>query len=447
VEGCCHGELDLIYGAIRNDAVDLLVICGDFESIRVPADLNSMAVPPKFRKMNAFHKYFTGEKTAPVLTIIIGGNHEASNVLQSLYYGGWVAPNIYFLGFGGVVRYKGLRIAGLSGIYNDRHYRSGHFEHYPYSESTMRSVYHMRELEVYRIRHLSGDRIDIFLSHDWPQGVWDFGNKQQLLRCKPFFRDDINSGKLGNPALMPLMQQLQPVYWFAAHLHVKFDAYIPPHGVPATGECGASSGTRFLALDKAVRGRSFIEVLDMSVAVNEDTSEDLTFDVEWMTILAKTHSLLSVTSGRVDMPKQCLGMTSDDVESVRRRLIAEYGNELKIPILSLEDFAASVSASGNVQSDRLLGTLGLQHIWTQAYSQKKRAYDSAPMRESAPAEPVYDDFAQSLLQKKRMLLSDPCVSVSVSVVDLERDSTFLSGLPTSAAQSDMDANQIDIDDI
>ena len=35
--------------------------------------------------------------------------------LQELYYGGWVAPNIYYLGSSGVVRYGGLTIAGISG--------------------------------------------------------------------------------------------------------------------------------------------------------------------------------------------------------------------------------------------------------------------------------------------------------------------------------------------
>ena len=31
-----------------------------------------------------FYKYYSGEKTAPVLTIFIGGNHEASNYLWEL---------------------------------------------------------------------------------------------------------------------------------------------------------------------------------------------------------------------------------------------------------------------------------------------------------------------------------------------------------------------------
>jgi hypothetical protein len=43
-------------------------------------------------------RYYSGEKKAPVLTVFIGGNHEASNYLQELPYGGWVAPDIYYLG-------------------------------------------------------------------------------------------------------------------------------------------------------------------------------------------------------------------------------------------------------------------------------------------------------------------------------------------------------------
>jgi lariat debranching enzyme len=40
IEGCCHGELDNIYSTIEhlenvnNIKVDLLLICGDFQSTR-----------------------------------------------------------------------------------------------------------------------------------------------------------------------------------------------------------------------------------------------------------------------------------------------------------------------------------------------------------------------------------------------------------------------------
>ncbi len=97
IEGCCHGELDNIYSTIEhlekiNDIkIDLLLICGDFQSTRNPKDLQSMAVPDKYRQMCTFWKYYAGIKTAPVLTIFIGGNHESSNYLCELPYGGWVS--------------------------------------------------------------------------------------------------------------------------------------------------------------------------------------------------------------------------------------------------------------------------------------------------------------------------------------------------------------------
>jgi len=62
------------------------------------------------------YRYYSGEKTAPVPTVFIGGNHEASNYLQEFPYGGWVAPNIYFLNTG-IFRFGSLRIGGVSGIF------------------------------------------------------------------------------------------------------------------------------------------------------------------------------------------------------------------------------------------------------------------------------------------------------------------------------------------
>lgn len=99
-------------------------------------------------------RYYIGEKIAPILTIFIGGNHEASNYLQELPYGGWVAPNIYYLGYAGVVNYGGLRIAGISGIYKPYDYDKGHFEKPPYSDKTKRSVYHVRNTEVFRLKQV-----------------------------------------------------------------------------------------------------------------------------------------------------------------------------------------------------------------------------------------------------------------------------------------------------
>ena len=38
-------------------------------------------------------------------------------LLYLRYHGGWVAPNIYFLGHAGCIQVNGIRIAGVSGIF------------------------------------------------------------------------------------------------------------------------------------------------------------------------------------------------------------------------------------------------------------------------------------------------------------------------------------------
>ncbi|KAJ7471318.1 lariat debranching enzyme, C-terminal domain-containing protein, partial [Mycena galericulata] len=245
VEGCCHGELDTIYSQIqtleiRNKyKVDLLLICGDFQAIRNHQDLQCMAVPDKYKQLGGFYKYYTGQKKAPVLTIVIGGNHEASNYMWELYHGGWLAPNIYYLGEAGCLRVNGIRIAGASGIFKSHDFTRGHFEKMPYDRSMVRSIYHIREYAVRKLSLLSS-HLQVFLSHDWPQSITDHGDLPKLLQHKTFLRSDIMSGQLGSPPLLGLLRTLQPEWWFAAHLHTRFEACVV-HGQP-TEEPGSMEG-------------------------------------------------------------------------------------------------------------------------------------------------------------------------------------------------------------
>ncbi len=87
--------------------------------------MDVLACPPKYRVIGGFYQYYSGQKKAPYPTIFVGGNHEASNYLWELFHGGWVCPNIYYLGFAGVIKFGGLRIGGLSGIYKDQEYDKG----------------------------------------------------------------------------------------------------------------------------------------------------------------------------------------------------------------------------------------------------------------------------------------------------------------------------------
>ncbi|KAF7186456.1 Lariat debranching enzyme [Pseudocercospora fuligena] len=250
IEGCGHGTLHAIYASIEEackqkgwDGIDLLIIGGDFQSVRNAFDLNTISMPAKYRSMCDFHEYYSGQRLAPYLTIFVGGNHEASSYLTELYYGGWVGPNIYYMGAANVLRLGPLRIAGLSGIWKGFDYRKPHFERLPYNESDLKSVYHVRELDVRKLLQI-GTQVDVAISHDWPQGIEWKGNHKQLFRFKPHFEEDAKSGRLGSVAAKQVLERLRPKYWFSAHLHCKYAAVVhhnKPDGPTSSTTNGASA--------------------------------------------------------------------------------------------------------------------------------------------------------------------------------------------------------------
>ena len=353
VEGCCHGELDKIYETLQflekkeNIKIDLLLCCGDFQAVRNETDLQCMAVPPKYRHMQTFYKYYSGEKKAPVPTVFIGGNHEASNHLWELPYGGWVAPSIYYLGYSGVVTFGGYRIAGLSGIYKKHDYLKGHFECPPYDGSSIRSAYHIRNIDVFKLKLLS-QPLDIMLSHDWPLGIYHHGNVQKLYRHKSFLKEEIESNTLGSPPAAELLEVLQPDYWFSAHLHVKFPALVP-HGVS-----GGSRVTKFLALDKCLPKRDFLQVLDLGCAKGP---MELHYDTEWLSITRLTNELINFSQNYTHLP-----LSSTEIEIYKpsssqvQEMLRMLNNELKIP----ENFVKTVPPYDPSQPKKR--TIPKQHV-------------------------------------------------------------------------------------
>jgi lariat debranching enzyme len=315
--------------------LDLLIICGDFQAIRNELDLNCMSVPHRYRKMGDFHKYYSGAARAPVLTVVVGGNHEASNYLFELYHGGWLAPNIYYLGAAGVVRYGPWRIAGISGIYNPRDYHKPHSERLPYDRDDIRSAYHVRDYDVQRLLLLRSP-VDIALSHDWPAWVELFGGHEKLFALKPHFLDSALKDSLGSKPATELLDRLRPSFWFSGHMHVKFaatveigenlginDALQRLEGVPdklktvlprpagkgknATAPSGSAAATKteFLALDK-VGSPTFrwLEVRELecsaraySTASSENAASgkfNLMYDEEWLAVTRACTSGLRV---------------------------------------------------------------------------------------------------------------------------------------------------------
>lgn len=330
VVGCTHGELDAIYDKLKqleekdNVKVDLLLCCGDFESIRNKADLRCKACPEKYREMGSFHRYYSGEKLAPVLTVFIGGNHEASNYLQELPYGGWVAPNIWYMGLAGVVSIAGIKIAGLSGIYKQQDYYKVHFERPPYTEDTKRSVYHYRILEILKLKQIQN--VDIMMSHDWPRGIYYHGDINKLMEEKPRFQVQLERNTLGTIPAEELLYSIRPSHWFAAHMHVKFEATVPHPRSDNAGE-EEQRVTKFLALDKCLPEREFLQIVDIPHC-NEEPMQ-LSYNAEWLAVLCSTNHLpIKIDfSSDYTVPQASIAPTTQDIAAIK----AKFDNDLRIP--------------------------------------------------------------------------------------------------------------------
>jgi lariat debranching enzyme len=240
------------------------------------------------------------------------------------------------------VKFRGATIAGLSGIYKRFHYNRGHHERLPYIEDTKRSIYHVREFDVHKLSLLK--QPTILMSHDWPRGIHQYGDHRSLLARKPYFKHDIEKGELGSEPAEMLLKKLTPRYWFSAHLHIKFTAFVDHDAINKGGEedeegeivledsddelqdTNETSGkrtvspsvtdseskrqrqdietskpstsnrtTRFLALDKCLPRREFLQILDIETDANSSSNNTFAYDPRWLAITKTFHSYLSTT--------------------------------------------------------------------------------------------------------------------------------------------------------
>ncbi|KAF2185369.1 hypothetical protein K469DRAFT_166698 [Zopfia rhizophila CBS 207.26] len=291
-----------------------------------------MSVPWKYRNIGDFHRYYSEEKRAPVLTLVIGGNHEASNYFSELYHGGWLAPNIYYLGAANVLRYGPFRIAGLSGIFKGSDYRKPRRERLPYDRNEIRSIFHVREYDVSKLLQVRFP-VDIGISHDWPRRVEWFGDYKKLFADRPSFFESAKIDNLGSAPAEQVMNLLRSKYWFSGHMHVKYSAVMEHKdntvedvfkdlaisnelraqlpmsmfGVASRKKKSAPKSpplditntvTHFLALDKPGPNREFLELLEVNSCCKVgDTSTNpymqktpegkfnLHYDEEWLSII------------------------------------------------------------------------------------------------------------------------------------------------------------------
>lgn len=112
------------------------------------------------------------------------------------------------MGYGGMINVGGMRIGGMSGIYKSFDYELGHHEVSPFSDKSKKSAYHIRKFDVFKMLQVK-EPVDVFLSHDWPLGIEQYGNTRDLISKKKFFAKEVRKAISRGPQALGRMPIIQ----------------------------------------------------------------------------------------------------------------------------------------------------------------------------------------------------------------------------------------------
>jgi lariat debranching enzyme len=123
---------------------------------------------------------------------------------------------------------------------------------------------------------------------------------------------------------MELLKLHYPSHWFSAHLHCKFAALVPKEN--------DTKVTKFLALDKCLPKRQFMQIIE--VEHDESLPIELSYDLEWLTILFLTNHLLSIKNTMCYMPGplQQERWKFTPTEEEKEKINNKFNYDLTIPL-------------------------------------------------------------------------------------------------------------------
>jgi lariat debranching enzyme len=170
--GDVHGSFSRV-AAVLHEAesllgrVDAALCVGDLEPNRNARDAAGVATGKGHRRwVGEYPKVLRGEIVLPAPLWFIGGDHEPWATLDSRGPGE-ISPGINFMGRAGVRDVKGLNVAFISGVRGvategDMFARHGRDE---------RACWVRAEMIALERAIQKHERIDVFMSHDWPDQV------------------------------------------------------------------------------------------------------------------------------------------------------------------------------------------------------------------------------------------------------------------------------------
>jgi lariat debranching enzyme len=204
VSGDWHKRDRDIYGVLktweknRHKKIDAVLCTGDLDAVvhrdEEEADIDSLIL-----------EYAFGRRKAPMPTYFISGNNDEYDYLNRFRQGGFIAPNFYYLGRNGMVDVKGIKIAGLSGVFRKDMYQLP-LDAYP----------NFLEWQFYReqeIAEIMKYKADIVLFHNWIKPFSSIENSDIPLGFPKSQRRDTQDNHL-----LEVVQAMQPRYVFMGHM-------------------------------------------------------------------------------------------------------------------------------------------------------------------------------------------------------------------------------------
>ncbi|NER22956.1 MAG: metallophosphoesterase [Symploca sp. SIO1C2] len=214
--GDVHGNMHSMVRDLKawekkhNHQLAFVLQVGDFEPQRDEADLVTTPGPKKYRKLGDFPDFYTGKAVFPWSIWFIAGNHEPYGFLEQMPQGGEVAHNCYYLGRVGSVTLSGLKIVGVSGIYEPKQFYQQRPDVSLISKSSNKKYVGFTETEI--LEAIAFSSADILLLHDWPSGIISSTEAQRFGW----------SNEVGNEYARLLVESLQPKLVLCGHMHQSY---------------------------------------------------------------------------------------------------------------------------------------------------------------------------------------------------------------------------------
>jgi lariat debranching enzyme len=218
VHGHHHEMVRLIeeWESYNHKRIAFVLQVGDFEPHRNEADLESMAAPAKYRAVGDFPDFYAGEVEFPWPVYFIGGNHEPYGFLDTTESGQRVAENCIYLGRAGATEIEGLKVVGLSGIFNKDKFSDQHPGLDELSIRKKKDYTYFNKDDVDRAVEFGS--ADVLMVHEWPTDIIAEADRGFFEQQRRSMRYD----SVGNEYARVLIDLLSPRLVLCGHMHKKY---------------------------------------------------------------------------------------------------------------------------------------------------------------------------------------------------------------------------------